>query len=142
MAIDANWCRENPEEAAKQIEMLSDKNGPAFRKAWDNGYLNGREDLLTQQAQAATPSQPEQADQMITTEPEWPGQLTRLQAIGLLDATTDREAPYWENIAEEFYDEETDTMPSVMHLFAALGITKEEYKAATGAQNVNWPGEQ
>ncbi|WP_252108804.1 MULTISPECIES: hypothetical protein [unclassified Halomonas] len=56
--INANWCRENPEEAARQIEMLADKNGPAFKKAWDNGYLNGREDLLAEQARQGTNDQP------------------------------------------------------------------------------------
>lgn len=74
--------------------------------------------------------------------PEWPDHLTRQQAIGLLDSIIDQEDPYWENIAEDFYHEETDTMPSVFHLFAALGITKDEYMAATGAQNVNWPGDK
>lgn len=74
--------------------------------------------------------------------PEWPDNLTRQQAIGLLDSITDQEDPYWENIVEDFYHEETDTMPSVFHLFAALGITKDEYIAATGAQNVNWPGDK
>ncbi|WP_339118536.1 hypothetical protein [Halomonas sp. BMC6] len=74
--------------------------------------------------------------------PEWPDNLTRQQAISLLDSITDQEDPYWENIVEDFYHEETDTMPSVFHLFAALGITKDEYIAATGAQNVNWPGDK
>ena len=74
--------------------------------------------------------------------PEWPNNLTRQQAIGLLDSITDQEDPYWENVVEDFYHEETDTMPSVFHLFAALGITKDEYIAATGAQNVNWPGDK
>ncbi|MFI0472934.1 hypothetical protein ACGLWX_09490 [Halomonas sp. HMF6819] len=135
MAIDANWCRENPEEAAKQIEMLADRNGPAFKHAYDNGYLNGREDTLAEQAKASVSG--DTSEQM----PEWPGQLNRQQAISLLDSITDQEDPYWENVVEDFYDEETDTMPSVMHLFAALGITEAEYKAATGAQNVNWPGD-
>lgn len=74
--------------------------------------------------------------------PEWPDNLTRQQAISLLDSITDQEDPYWENIVEDFYHEETDTMPSVFHLFAALGITKDDYIAATGAQNVNWPGDK
>lgn len=79
---------------------------------------------------------------MTDTMPEWPGQLNRQQAIALLDSITDQDDPYWENVVEDFYHEETDTMPSALHLFAALGITKEEYKAATGAQNVNWPGDE
>lgn len=79
---------------------------------------------------------------MSEAKPEWPDNLTRQQAISLLDSITDQEDPYWENIVEDFYHEETDTMPSVFHLFAALGITKDEYIAATGAQNVNWPGDK
>ncbi|MCP1313009.1 MULTISPECIES: hypothetical protein [unclassified Halomonas] len=77
---------------------------------------------------------------MSETTPKWPGQLSRQQAIVLLDSMTDQDDPYWENVVDDFYDEETDTMPSAMHLFAALGISEEEYKAAIGAQNVNCPG--
>jgi hypothetical protein len=40
---------------------------------------------------------------------------------------------------DDYYDEETDTMPSIYHVFAALGVTAEEYKDATGADNVDWP---
>lgn len=76
---------------------------------------------------------------MANQNPEWPGKLTREQAIKLIDAITDQDDPYWENIVEDFYHEETDTMPSALHLFASLGITEQEYKEATGAQNVNWP---
>jgi hypothetical protein len=65
--------------------------------------------------------------------------LTRLQAIKLLDDATDRDDPFWENIVEDFYDEETDTMPSIQDVFAALGVTEAEYKQATGADNVKWP---
>lgn len=74
--------------------------------------------------------------------PEWPGQITREQAIQLIDSITDQDDPYWENVVEDFYHEETDTMPSVFHVFNALGITKDEYIAVTGAQNVNWPGDK
>jgi len=69
----------------------------------------------------------------------WPKKLTRIQAIALIDSATDKNDPYWENVVEHYYDEETDTMPSIYHVFAALGVTKEEYMVATGAQNVDWP---
>jgi hypothetical protein len=70
---------------------------------------------------------------------EWKGKLTRKQAIAIIERITDQDDPYWENHVEEFYDEKTDTMPSIYHLFDALGITEQEYKDATGAQNVKWP---
>ena len=70
---------------------------------------------------------------------EWPGKLTRKQAIVLIEKIIDQNVPYWEDHVEDYYDEETDTMPSIYHLFAALGVTKEEYKEATGYQNVDWP---
>ncbi|UYF99366.1 hypothetical protein [Halomonas sp. GD1P12] len=90
MAIDTTWVRENPEEAARQIELLSEMHVDRVRhfwesrgfggceefalafdslktlagsctterehyihtRAWDNGYLNGREETLTEQARA------------------------------------------------------------------------------------------
>lgn len=79
---------------------------------------------------------------MSDTTPKWPGQLSRQQAIALLESITDREDPYWSDVVDDFYDEDTDTMPSIFHLFAALGISEVEYKAATGAQNVNWSGDE
>ncbi len=66
---------------------------------------------------------------------EWKGELSRAQAIAILDRVTNKDDPYWVDLVEEFYDEETDTWPSIYHVFAALGVTKEEYKAATGANN-------
>lgn len=70
---------------------------------------------------------------------EWNGKLNRIQAIKILDSVTDQDDPYWENIVGDHYDEESDTLPSIYHVFAALGVTEQEYKAATGADNVNWP---
>ena len=69
----------------------------------------------------------------------WNGRLTKKQAIKLLDRVTDQDDPYWESLVDDYYDEETDTMPSIYHVFAALGVTAEEYKDATGADNVDWP---
>lgn len=68
---------------------------------------------------------------------DWKGTLTRQQAISIIDAATD-EAD-WEGLVDDFYDEDADTMPSVFHVFSALGVSEQEYKDATGAQNVKWP---
>lgn len=75
---------------------------------------------------------------------EWQGKLTKEQAIILLERITDNESPYWDQIVDDYYDEETDTMPSIYHLYIALGITKQEYIDAIGYTdrdrcNPNWP---
>lgn len=70
---------------------------------------------------------------------DWLGVLTKKQAIQIFDSATDKDDPYWDGLVEDFYDEETDTMPSIYHVFDALGVTADEYKDATGADNVNWP---
>lgn len=70
---------------------------------------------------------------------EWQGKLTKQQAIVIIDNLTDRDDPYWSWVVEDLYDEATDTMPTIYHIFSALGVTVDEYKEATGAQNVNWP---
>lgn len=69
----------------------------------------------------------------------WNGKLSRIQAIALFENVTDQDDPYWENLVSDFYDEETDTMPSIYDVLAALGVTKQEYQQATGADNVDWP---
>lgn len=69
----------------------------------------------------------------------WNGKLTRLQAIKLVEVATNHDDPFWSDLVEEFYDEETDTMPSIMDLMHALGVTEEEYKEVSGAQNIEWP---
>ena len=70
---------------------------------------------------------------------EWKGTISREQAISILDNATDKDDPFWEYLVDDYYDEENDTMPTIYHVFAALGVTEEEYKQATGAPNVNWP---
>ena len=70
---------------------------------------------------------------------EWPGKLTRAQAIQLINAMTDKDDPYWSNLVDDFYDEATDTMPTIYHIFDALGVTKDDYINATGEANTNWP---
>lgn len=70
---------------------------------------------------------------------EWQGNLTKLQAIKLVDRATDKDDPWWSYLVEDYYDEASDTMPSIFHVFAALGVTEDEYRQATGAENVRWP---
>lgn len=70
---------------------------------------------------------------------EWNGAISRKQAIKFIDRITDLEDPFWSYAVEDFYHEETDTMPSIYHFMDALGVTEEEYKEATGAENVAWP---
>ena len=71
---------------------------------------------------------------------EYPHTLTRSQAIGLIDLMAYNMGDSgWDNLVEDLYDEDSDTEPSIYHVFAALGVTKEEYVAAIGAYNVNWP---
>lgn len=74
------------------------------------------------------------------TENEWTGTLTKTQAITILDRATDQDDPFWEHIVGDFYDEESDTMPSIFHVFAALGVTEQEYREASGADGeIDWP---
>lgn len=72
---------------------------------------------------------------------QWQGKLTKAQAIQLLERITDHDDPYWDYIVEDYYDEDTDTMPSIYHLYDALGITKSEYCAAIDFKepnNIRW----
>lgn len=71
---------------------------------------------------------------------QWPGKLSRVDAIRLIDKATDHDDPYWENVVDDHYDERTDTMPTIYHLFAALGVTEAEYREAIGADGeIDWP---
>jgi hypothetical protein len=70
---------------------------------------------------------------------EWKGSITKEQAIKLIDNVTDQDDPFWSYLVEDFYDEDTDTMPTIFHVFQALGVTEQEYKTATQAENVKWP---
>ena len=66
--------------------------------------------------------------------PSWPGTLTRKQALKILMNVTDKEDPAWEWATEDYYDEETDTMPSIWHVMEALGFSVEEVNEAHGFQ--------
>ncbi|MBY7719670.1 MULTISPECIES: hypothetical protein [Vibrio] len=63
--------------------------------------------------------------------------LTKLDAIRLFERATDQEN-LWEHLMDDFYDEKTDSFPSIYDVMIALGVSKDEYVKATGAENVNW----
>ena len=67
-----------------------------------------------------------------STQTSWAGQLTKIEAIRLIEKMSDQADQYWADLMEDYYDEDTDTMPSIFHVFAALGVTREEYLGATG----------
>ena len=52
--------------------------------------------------------------------------LTRKQAIKIILNITNQDDPYWENLIEEFYDEKTDTWPTIYDVLYPLGISKIE----------------
>jgi hypothetical protein len=71
---------------------------------------------------------------------KWPGTLSRIDAIRLIERVTDNDDPYWERVVEDHYDEKTDSMPSIFHVLAALGVTEGEYREASGADGeIDWP---
>lgn len=62
---------------------------------------------------------------------KWNGNLTRQQAIRLIDRATCRDDPYWENVVADYYDEQTDTMPTIYDVMSALGVSEYEYETST-----------
>jgi len=52
--------------------------------------------------------------------------LTREQALRIICQATDHDDPYWENLVDDYYDEETDSMPSIYDVLKPIGISKEE----------------
>lgn len=75
---------------------------------------------------------------MAVIEP-WSGRLTRIEAVRILDCATDKDDPFWESVVQDFYDEKADNIPTIMDVLAVLGVTKEEYIEASGADNIDWP---
>jgi len=57
--------------------------------------------------------------------------ITREDSIKLFCRATDKDDPNWENLVDDFYDKESDTMPTIYEMLAPLGITKEEINKAT-----------
>ena len=55
--------------------------------------------------------------------------LTREQAIKVVLKIVDKDDPYWDNIVEDYYDEESDSWPTSDEVFEGLGISKEEVQA-------------
>ena len=55
--------------------------------------------------------------------------LTRDQALDILCQITDQDN-MWEMLVDEFYDEETDSMPDMGDVLGALGVTRDEVDAA------------
>jgi len=55
--------------------------------------------------------------------------ITREDAIKIIQNVTDRDDPYWDNLTEDYYDEETDTWPSLEDVFVALGVSKDELES-------------
>ncbi len=52
--------------------------------------------------------------------------LNREQAIKVVLKIIEKDDPYWDYIVEEFYDEESDSWPTIDEVFEGLGISKEE----------------
>ena len=51
-------------------------------------------------------------------------ELTKIQAIQILDRATDLNNTGWEYATEDFLDEEKDELPTIMDAFSALGLRK------------------
>ena len=58
--------------------------------------------------------------------------ITREQSLKLILRMTDRDDPYWENVTQDFYDEETDQLPTIYDVLEPLGFTKKEIDEAEG----------
>lgn len=58
--------------------------------------------------------------------------LTREQSIKLICKITNQDDPYWEFLTDEFYNEETDDIPTIYDVLRPIGITKEEIDKAEG----------
>ena len=58
--------------------------------------------------------------------------LTRKDAIRMLVRVTDQDDPYWANLTDEFYDEDTDLMPTLDDVLTAVGISITEIREAEG----------
>jgi len=59
--------------------------------------------------------------------------ITREQSLKLIMRMTDRDDPYWENVTQDFYDEDTDQLPTIYDVLEPLGFTKKEIDEASGA---------
>lgn len=60
--------------------------------------------------------------------------LTKEQALKIIERATDRDDPHWENVTEDYYDEENDDLPTIYDVMEALGVSREEYDKAVRPQ--------
>ena len=58
--------------------------------------------------------------------------MSRDDAIRILMGSTEHEDPHWENLVQDWYDEDTDTIPSVWDVFRAAGFNDPEIEKAAG----------
>jgi len=56
--------------------------------------------------------------------------LTRIDALKIISNAIDRDDPHWEYAVENFYDSDTDTLPTIFDVLHALGISAQEIKDA------------
>jgi len=73
---------------------------------------------------------------------DWKGSLSRVDAIRIFEKATDHDDPYWDYLVEDWYNEDSDTMPSMYHVLAAIGVTEDEYREIHPGANINWPQQQ
>ena len=67
--------------------------------------------------------------------------LSRVEAIRILWRATEVDDQAWQDATEDFYDEKNDDLPTIMDTLVALGVTKDEFCEAAGANGViDWPG--
>ena len=57
--------------------------------------------------------------------------ITRSDAIRIFNNAVLKDDPFWENMVQDWYVEETDHLPSVEEVFAAIGVSGEEYDNVT-----------
>ncbi len=58
--------------------------------------------------------------------------LTREQAIRIIDLACAKDDPHWAFCTNELYDETTDSMPSIYDVLRAIGVSAAEFDKATG----------
>lgn len=57
-------------------------------------------------------------------------EVSRLDAIKILCRIADQDDPYWDHITDDWYDEKTDTWPSIYDVFEAIGVSNGEVDTA------------
>jgi len=62
--------------------------------------------------------------------------ITREQAIKIICKISDQDDPYWEMLVDDYYDEKSDSMPTIYDVLAPLGITRAEIDIAEGIKSI------